>query len=203
MKHNYVWLGVRESDIADTGDYFSGSITIFGSGTNHNYAMEKERGRRIDHNRDCEGFDDFFITKAREIAARDPDVRFVMYDALDYSDFPAELQERFTPHNDFDFLKKLNHKLYTREHFACLVKTPEFRVVTFKDFLTKGGAEYFPGHCSFVLQRDYSCGGSGTFLVRPGDTEAGALWREAGMGYDEKILLSRSLIIIFQLTFIA
>ena len=190
MKHNNYWLGVRESDVADTGDYFSGSITIFGSGRNHNHAMEKERGRRIDHNGVCDGFNDFFIAKMKEIADCDPNVRFTAYDALDYSDFPAELQELFTVHNDYGFLKKLNHKLYTREHFASIVKTSEYRIITLRDFLDKGGGEFFPGHSSFVLQRDFSCGGSGTFLIRTGGAGAEALCRAAGMEDSEKILLS-------------
>lgn len=190
MKQHYFWLGVRESDIADTGDYFSGSITIFGSGRNHNYAMEKERGRRIDHNGGCEGFNDFFIAKMREITDHVPDVQFVMYDALDYSGFPAELQDRFTAHNDYDFLEKLNHKLYTRERFSSLVKTPDYRIITLRDYLNKGGADYFPGHRSFVLQRDFSCGGSGTFLVQSGDAETEALCRAAGVDHSERMLLS-------------
>lgn len=163
---HYIWLGIRESDIADTGCFFSGSVTIFGSGKNGNHAMEKEIGKRIDHNGECNGFEEFFTEQALTIARHDPAARFVLYDALDYASFPPELQKRFVWHNAYSLLELLNHKIYTRKHFSSFVKVPPYRVISYEKCTEEALEEMFPDHKSFVLQRDFSCGGSGTYLVK-------------------------------------
>ena len=78
---NYFWVGIRESDIADTKGIYAGSITIFGSGENGNLSMEKDYHQRIDHNGNCPHYDEFFQRSMQIIIDRCPDARFVQYDA--------------------------------------------------------------------------------------------------------------------------
>ena len=171
-KKKLIWLGIRESDVADTGNSlfgfsgFEGSITIFGSGMNGNRAMEKETGKRINHNSECEGFEDFFKKTMEEMTVKDRDIRFLPYDALDYESFPQYLQERIIAHNEYEILDQLEHKLYLRQYYSSMVNVPPYFVVSAGECTWEKLKQLFPEKENYVLQRDYSCGGSGTFLIR-------------------------------------
>ena len=65
--HSLYWIGIRESELEDTGSLFEGSITIFGSGKDNNYAFDKEYQFRYDYNEDIELLNVFINQKAEEI----------------------------------------------------------------------------------------------------------------------------------------
>lgn len=171
-KKNLVWLGIRESDIdgirqTETGfPGFRESVTIFGSGANGNHAMEKEIGKRIDHNGDCSGFEDYFQASMEELVSNYPDISFFPYDALDYEAFPIHLQEHIIARNDYGLLDQLEQKLYLREYYSSIVHVPTYEILQAGDCTWDSLERLFPNTRNFVLQRDYSCGGSGTYLVR-------------------------------------
>ena len=111
----YFWLGIRESDIADTNGIFIGSVTIFGSGAGENRSMERDCRLRIDHNGDAPFYDAYFLREMQNIMEQHPDARFVQYDALDRSALPEAFQERFVFQNKYGLLTRLNSKFHQKQ----------------------------------------------------------------------------------------
>lgn len=165
MRSQYVWLGIRESDIAHTNNLFYSSVTIFGAGTGKNISMERETGRRIYHNGDCPGYEDFFQAACQLIREKNPNVRFIQYDAMDFACFPAELQERFVYQNEYELLRRLNQKILVKQQLSGRVPILPYQLLPVKECSPENLRRSFPGEQAVVLQRDFSCGGSGTFLV--------------------------------------
>lgn len=164
-----VWLGIRESDISNTGSLFDGSVTIFGSNKNNNISMEGVLGHRINHNGECPGYDEFYRSTITKLIGEYPEVRFLQYDALDFKDFPKEMQKHFVYLNDYALLEKLNHKHALKHFFSKVVDVLPHLVKKWGDVSFEELKEMFPGRSSFVLQKDFSCGGSGTFLFKQAD----------------------------------
>lgn len=158
-----IWLGIRESDIADTGQIFSGSITLFGSGTDNNRSMERETGCRIDHNGECPGYDTFFEGALRETLADLPDARFIQYDPLDCAHFPQELQEKFIFQNEYELLQRLNNKIALKQELEGILPVLPYVLLKAGDCTKEHLQQAFPFARAVVVQRTYSCGGSGTF----------------------------------------
>lgn len=165
MRFQYVWLGIRESDIAHTNNLFSSSVTIFGGGTGKNISMERETGRRIYHNGDCPGYEVFFQSTCQLILEQNPNVRFVQYDAMDCAHFPADLQERFVFQNEYELLQRLNQKILVKQQLSAHVPILPYQLLLGKECTQENLRWSFPREQAVVLQRDFSCGGSGTFLV--------------------------------------
>lgn len=159
-------MGVRESDIADTGGLFEGSVTLFGSGENGNRSMERQQHRRIDHNGECPLYDDFFQDAMRRILEEMPDARFIQYAPLDGVDFSPELQERCCFQNPYRLLAFLEHKLELKAWAGQYAAVLPGRTVTGLPRGRETLRELLPDAAAAVVQRDSSCGGMGTFLVR-------------------------------------
>ena len=162
-----VWLGIRESDINNTGSLFDGSVTIFGSNKNSNISMEGVLGRRINHNGECPGYDEFYRSTISKLIKKYPEVKFIQYDSLDFKDFPKDMQEHFLYFNDYALLEKLNHKHALKHSVSGIVNVLPNVIKEWEDITLKNLKETFPENTCFVLQKDFSCGGSGTFLYKP------------------------------------
>ena len=162
----YIWLGVRESDIADTDGLFAGSVTMFGSGENCNRSMERQLRRRVDHNGECPFYDAFFQDSMRQILEETPDARFVQYAPLDGLCFAPELRERCSFQNPYPLLTFLEHKLELKTWAGQYAPVLPSRTLAGPIRDRESLREFFPKMSAVVVQRDSSCGGMGTFLVR-------------------------------------
>lgn len=61
------WIGIQESEIENTYNLFEGSITIFGSNSNNNFAFEKKYNKRYDYNQDSELWNEFVNSTVKYI----------------------------------------------------------------------------------------------------------------------------------------
>lgn len=165
-RSKYIWVGIRESDISDTNDLFSGSVTIFGSGSNANWSMERHQHRRINHNGDCPGYGAFFQTSMRRILENEPDSRFFQYDPLDGMDFPKDLRDKFCFQNEYSLLLFLDHKMKLKPWAKQYVSVLPYQTLPGRVCDLEYLRQIFPNEEAVVIQRDHSCGGAGTFLVR-------------------------------------
>lgn len=166
----YIWVGIRESDISDTNDLFSGSITIFGSGNNANWSMERHQHRRINHNGDCSGYNTFFQNAMYQVLENEPNSRFLQYDPLDGMDFPKEFQDKFCFQNEYSLLLFLGSKLKLKPWAEQYVSVLPYQILPGRVCDLEHLRQIFPNEEAMVIQRDYSCGGTGTFLVRLAST---------------------------------
>lgn len=163
--YKYIWLGIRESDVVDTNGFFAGSITIFGTGSGKNRSMECEINCRIDHNGDCPNYDSFFQGAMRRALRADPGTRFIQYDPTDGVQFPPDLQEKFVFQNDYALLERLNNKISLKRSLETAVPVLPYVLLRAEECTPSGLREAFPGAEAVVVQRAFSCGGSGTFLL--------------------------------------
>lgn len=162
----YIWVGIRESDISDTNDLFSGSITIFGSGDNANWSMERHQHCRINHSGDCPGYSAFFQDAMYQVLENEPNSRFFQYDSLDGMDFPKELQDKFCFQNEYSLLLFLEHKIKLKPWAEQYVPVLPYQILPGHMCDLEHLRKIFPNEEFIVIQRDYSCGGTGTFLAR-------------------------------------
>lgn len=170
MEKKLVWVGVRESDIADIKNIFYKSITIHGSGKNGNISMEHELGKRFNHNGEISEYDDFFQKSMYEILEAEPDSMFVQYDSLDSVNFSADLKKKIGYTNSEEILRFLNdkvsHKIWAKKYVDIL----PYKLIPADRLKHAALKNVFPDSKRLVIQRSFSCGGEGTFLVSA-DTE--------------------------------
>ncbi|MBQ8209219.1 MAG: ATP-grasp domain-containing protein [Clostridia bacterium] len=165
MKREYVWLGVRESDICHTNNLFTKSITVLGSGQNGNLSMEQHLNKRINHNGLCEGYESFFQESMHNILSENPNSIFIHYDSADGENFSRELKDKIYYSNNPKIVDFLNNKITSKIWAENYIKVLPFKVLSSsnctKDFLSSS----FKNCSSVVIQQEHSCGGSGTFVV--------------------------------------
>lgn len=170
MDKKLVWLGVRESDIADTKNIFYKSITIHGSGKNGNISMEYELGKRFNHNGEIPEYDAFFQKSMQKILEADPDSMFVQYDSLDSVKFSEDLKKKICYTNSENLLNFLNDKISHKIWAEKYVNILPYTLISAVRLKHTGLKNIFPNSKFLVIQRGFSCGGEGTFLVSA-DTE--------------------------------
>lgn len=172
------WIGPRESDISAVKDLFAGSITIFGSNQEPNFAFcnSESHPGRIDHNNTSYESDRFLVEKARELVEKDPSVKFMLYNSNIFNTIEgfSAMQEKYhciLCMNDGDLLRRMNDKHTFHEwlngiadvlHIVpCVKANSDYRNVytSFSSF-----PEWHPG-CRFIIQAPVASGGSGTFIL--------------------------------------
>lgn len=170
MKETLIWLGVRESDIAATGNIFQGSITIFGTGKNGNISMEQELGKRYNHNSEMLEFGVFFTKAMDQMLEEDPSIKFVQYDSLDSEVFPEHLRSKICYKNSYNLLHLINDKIALKLWASKYVNILPYQLLKGSQ-IANGGLNFcFPKSESLVVQQSFSCGGEGTFLIRKGQS---------------------------------
>lgn len=167
MVNSLVWIGVRESDITDIEDVFQQSITIFGSGENGNISMERSLSKRFNHNEAMPKYDDFFATAMREVLNLRPESRFVQYDAADSASFDCKLRDKIIYKNEYELLNFINNKITSKIWATNYVDVLPYRLFEWKNVESDTLKKTFPNSKRVVVQRSFSCGGKGTYLVSP------------------------------------
>lgn len=165
MNNKLVWVGVRESDIDNTGSLFFRSVTIHGSGENGNISMDHSLGKRFNHNSDMDEYDRFFQESIHSIIESDPDAKFIFYDNIDAASFKPEIQSRIIFRNSEQLLEAIDDKLYLKHWAQNLVNILPFKTVFAKDITEELINHTFPYAKRIVVQKSESYGGNGTFLV--------------------------------------
>ncbi len=82
MRPRLFWIGPRESDIRHTGELFSGSITLYGSGSGENRNFCSFVGRRINHNLVTDEQTEFIFNEQVRVLDKDPKTRFMSYNPM-------------------------------------------------------------------------------------------------------------------------
>lgn len=165
QKFHLYWIGIRESELEDTGTLFTGSITIFGTGIGNNYAFDKEYHYRYDYNQDSDLLDAFINEKALLILTKDSEARFMLYYPVDIAILSPKVLEHTLYANDLQMTRFLDDKIATRMWLNEQIPTPPFFTTVGQKITYNNLKNMFPQYDKFVIQADYSCGGSGTWLL--------------------------------------
>lgn len=159
------WIGIRESELNDTGNFFTGSITIFGSGHGTNYSFDKDFNYRYDYNQESDLLDTYINQKAMEIIEHYPDSRFMLYYPTDVNILYREILDRIICVNDIDIITLLENKINTRIWLSDIIPIPPYVIEYGENISFVNAKKIFPNINEFVVQADYSCGGSNTWLL--------------------------------------
>ena len=85
-KKKLVWIGIRESEIAEAKEVFFASITIFGSNRDNNYSFDKTSSCRINYGKENKEWCCFASQTAQMLIEKYPDIEFMGY-------YPTEMVE--------------------------------------------------------------------------------------------------------------
>ena len=165
-KKKLVWIGIRESEIDEAKELFYASITIFGSNKDNNYSFDKTSSRRINYGKENKEWYCFASQTAQMLIEKYTDIEFMGYYPTEMIEISKQIKERAICVNDSMIVDILENKLYTKLWASSFVPTIPFStfVDTELDYIRFCNA--FPEYRQFVLQGTFSCGGSGTWLIR-------------------------------------
>lgn len=160
-----IWVGKRESDIL-TYDYFDYSITFYGSN------VEKNKSFCIKHRINSfysQDFLNFVLINIKEILSDKEDYEIHFYNnvlAHKVLNFYPEIEKYIVNLNALSVLNNLRHKTLSRLWLCNCIDTPAFCLLskqecTVANLKKKFGNQY----ASFVIQKNYSGGGTGTYLM--------------------------------------
>lgn len=158
---NIYWVGVRQSDIEDTGDLFKGSITIFGDNQNGNIAYCNEN-KRINHNIENKECDLFFEDVLKSLCEKDDSVRFMFYNPELAYQYNELIKQHTLCLNSYQLLTALSDKQRSRFMVRNMVDTIPFVVLKGTECIYEDIQNYFNGYDEFIIQKIFSSGGEGT-----------------------------------------
>lgn len=179
MSSPLYWLGIRESEIAETGKLFAGSITIFGSGQKTNRAFERAEGLRYDYNQDNEAWVEFAAAQAREIVHAEPDCRFLLYAPEDAQYYGPEVKIHALNGTPPSLTELLSDKFRTRQWLSEYVPILPYQMLSGASISYSDLCRSFRGSRKYVVQHSHSCGGSGTWLLTQGGELLDRLYGDA------------------------
>lgn len=165
-KEKIVWIGIRESEIAETKEIFCASITIFGSNKDNNYSFDKAISRRIDYGKENREWGSFAAQIAHMLIEKDANIKFMGYYPEEMVEISEEIKERAICVNDSLITNILENKLYTKLWMSTFVPTIPFSTFIDTELNYEMFCKAFPNYEQFVLQGTFSCGGSGTWLIK-------------------------------------
>lgn len=164
INQNIIWIGIQESEIAQTATLFSGSITIFGTNKNGNYAFDKEYNLRYNYNIDNDLWIDFVNQSARKIIQHYPNCLFILYYPMDVTYYDHIVTERIICSNDIHELDLWDNKFRCRDWIGNDIPTIKNKVCYAEKIKENIPDKLLDGQ-KFVVQGEYSCGGSETWLL--------------------------------------
>jgi len=170
------WIGTEESDIIYTGNMFKGSITVYGTNANGNFAFDKMVGYRIDYNTHDKQWIEFVNDSCKSILLTDPHCRFVLYYTPELAHLDEFVKTRVLSNNDSEIVSLLENKIRTKQWLADHVIIPPFYVLDGELIDIEYLNDKFPNVTEFVIQADFSSSGSGTWLFN-GETKSEVLPR--------------------------
>ena len=165
-KKKLVWIGIRESEIAETKELFFASITIFGSNRDNNYSFDKTSSHRINYGKENKEWYCFASQTAQMLIEEYTDIEFMGYYPTEMTEISKEIKERAICINDSIIVDILENKLYTKLWASSFVPTIPFSTFIDTELNYIRFCNAFPKYKQFVLQGTFSCGGSGTWLIR-------------------------------------
>lgn len=165
-KKKLVWIGIRESEIAEAKDLFFASITIFGSNRDNNYSFDKTSSHRINYGKENKEWYRFASQTAQILINKYVDIEFMGYYPTEMTEISEQIKERAICINDSIIADILENKLYTKLWASSFVPTIPFSTFVDIELNYIRFCNAFPEYKQFVLQGTFSCGGSGTWLIR-------------------------------------
>lgn len=208
-----VWVGIKESEVIYTHDFFSYSITLYGSGISGNHALSCKKENRTNLLSD-ENKIPFYIREMHAIINKHNDVRFMFYSpvtAYKIIEHDPSLLEFVTCLNNRHQLLLLEDKMRTRLWMSNKIPAISSTIVSGSECTYENLCNLFQASCavSFVVQKNVSSGGNGTFLLRDNNDFGNtfemskselllvAPFKKSGVSVNYHLLLAKETFLIF------
>lgn len=158
-------IGPREQDFVHTNNFFSGSITLYGSNQGQNRSYSGSRQYRINHNVFTQDQGEFVENEMLKEIENDPDVRFMSYDPNQAYDCDERIIQRTVCLNEKSLMDKLNYKISFREWAKDVCRVHHSELLYGRDCTYFSLQQRFKTYSSFVVQANYATGGEGTYIL--------------------------------------
>lgn len=159
------WIGKYESDIEHC-DIFNGSITYYGSNNGNNYSFCKNNIRI--NSKLSDEYKEFVINTMNIKLSEDCHCKFMFYNQSLAHEIIA-LHPTFSTHiigiNTSTIICALNNKLYDRLWLSNVVDTLPVKALTKSECNYKNIKDIFSDYSHFVIQKNISSGGKGTYIL--------------------------------------
>lgn len=161
----FVAVGPREQDFAYTGNFFSATVTLYGSGIGGNSSYCSSRRKRINHNIFNEDQVRFIDDELMNIVRENPDVKFMSYDPNQAFNCSEEIVERTVCLNEKSIMDKMNNKITFRNWAESICKVQISQLLFGNQCNYENLCSRFVGYDTFVIQAVHASGGEGTFIL--------------------------------------
>lgn len=153
------YIGIRESDLEYTGDYFDETVTLFSD-----RPEELPFKIRPNQNIDTKELFPYWLNKALKVETEN--IKYVFYNQFTAYNFPEHIIDKTICLNSKQLLLMLNNKLESKKWF----KQNDIPFIPYETFLGKDItldilSTHFQGYEAYVVQSCCGGGGIGTFLL--------------------------------------
>ena len=181
-----VAIGPREQDFVHTNNFFSGSITLYGSNQGKNISYSGSHRYRINHNIFTEDQGRFVEREMLKKVEEDPDVRFMSYDPNQAYDCDNRIVQRTLCLNDREQMRILNYKVSFREWVKDVCRVQNSDLLYGYECTYQKLRERYKTYSEFVIQSNFATGGEGTFILTAQNSQVAESW----ICRDERYLVS-------------
>lgn len=167
----FFWTGARESDIKYTGDFFQGSITLYGEGKDKNKSFCSMKEYRINHNHITEEQTEFMINNEMKMIEEDSSIQFMAYNPNLVHEYNEEIRQHTVCLNDEDLMRFLDSKVDFRKFASNFVPVLHSELMLGCDCTIEMLVNRFPKSNAWIVQADVASGGYQTYWVTENNSE--------------------------------
>lgn len=167
----FIWTGARESDIKFTGDFFQGSITLYGEGKDKNRSFCSIKDYRINHNHITEEQTEFMIANEMKMIENDSSIQFVAYNPNLVHKYNEIIRQHTVCLNDEDLMCFLDSKINFRKFASNFVPVLHSELMFGCDCTIEMFENCFPKSNAWIVQADIASGGYQTYWVTENNSE--------------------------------
>lgn len=160
-----VWIGARESDKEYTGDFFEGSVTLYGKRKKENKSFCLTKDYRINHNNITDEQTAFMVENELQLIEKNPDIKFMAYNPNLIYDCDERVIEHTICLNNQDVMQFLDSKFSFRNFAKKYVHTLHSEHFRGNECTVQVLKREFPGEKKWIIQSDIASGGYKTFIL--------------------------------------
>lgn len=166
-----VWTGARASDIKYTGNFFDGSITLYGNGEVNNKSFCLNKDYRINHNHITDEQTEFMVTNELKMIEADGAIQFMAYNPNLVYDYRKEIRDHMVCLNDQELMRFLDSKIFFREFASKFVPVLCSELFYGYECNIEKLKSKFLNSSAWIIQADIASGGYQTFWVTENNAE--------------------------------
>lgn len=165
-----VWVGKRESDVL-TYHYFDISITFWGSNVNNNHSFCTSNRLKSNFDKD---FTEYVLQLLIKYISADKNTEIHFYNnvfAYKLMSLEPLLKKYIVNINSKRILDITRHKTLSRVWLQNTIDVPEFACLSKNECQFKQLIYKYPSYDKFIIQKNISGGGEGTYLINEHNCE--------------------------------